>query len=309
MKFEEAVSFLNERKIEFRQGSEYVGPVGPERHVEPRNYVEAIKIPFSGDEWIDLMSTEGNALGACCATISNARDILLGQLRGDRWIDGGELWEFVELLAHHDGFEYMLPQTDENFEEWKSYNFAEPKDDPIYRLWEIYDKTKEHFVVRKPHVDPYAEDAPIREPIQAALSLLYSGITGLYWSTSCFERDDEDRNPAWMKQQKHAHRQLTIARLLPALRDVLQHVDSLDMGDFDGFAVCKVDEPTAVLDNRMGLCVFHTKKEAQKMIDAWAKTEDENVEDMGRRDIRKKTMIRPVHVSSKTGLTFKDATS
>lgn len=303
--FEEAVAFLKKNKVEFHQGSEYVGEVGPERHIEPRNYIEKIKIPFTGDEWIDLMSTEGNALGMCCATISDARDILIGQFRGGRWISGEKLWQFVQLLDHHDGFEYMLPRTEKNYEEWKRCeDFQKPKDDPVYRLWEIYDKIKEHLVVSKPSVDPYVEDAPIREPIQAALSLLYSGITGLYWGTSCF--DDEERRPAWMKQQKHAARQLTIARLLPALRDVLLHIDKLDMGDFDGFAICKVEEPTAVCDNALGMCIFHTKEEAQKMIDVWAKPEDENVEDLGRRDIRKKTMIRPVHISSKTGLSFKD---
>lgn len=303
--FDEAVAFLNEREVKFVQGREWLGEPGVDRRTEERPYIEKIKIPFSGDEWLDLMDTEGRALGMCCGTISAARDILLGELRGGRWIDGEKLTRFVGLLSHHDGFEYMLPRTEKNYEEWGSYAFERPADDPIYRLWEIYDKIKDHLHVRPPSVEPYPENAPIRDPIQAALTTVYSHSASLYWATSCFASDREDE-PAWMKQQKQAHRQLTIHRLLPALQALLKHIDTLDLGDFDGFAVCKAKEPSAVTENGLGLCIFHTREEAQGMIDTWSKQEDEHEEDYLSRNVRENTIIRPVHVSSKTGLTFKD---
>jgi hypothetical protein len=303
--FEKATAFLKRRKVEFLQGNEYVGEPGVDRHVEDRPYIEKIKIPFTGDEWIDLMDTEGQALGMCCATISHARDILLAELRGGRWINGEKLWEFVELLRHHDSFEYMLPPTEKNYQKWKSHTFKRPKDDPVYRLWEIYDAIKDHLIVRPPPVEPFSEDAPIRQPIQAALSTVYSHSASLYWATSCFN-DEGDRDPPWMKQQKQAARQLTIHRLLPALQSLLKHIDALNLGDFDGFAVCKSKEPDAVTENGLGLCVYHTRDEAQRMIDTWAKQDDENKTDYLSKEVRANTIIRPVHISSKTGLTFKD---
>ena len=110
-----------------------------------------------------------------------------------------------------------------------------------------------------------------------------------------------------MKQQRHAARQLTLARFIPALKDAFDHIDALNLGDFEGFAIVKTEEPDEVLTNRLGQCIFHTKEEAQKMIDIWAKPEDENEEEKNNRnEIRKNTTIRPVSVSSKTGLTFLD---
>lgn len=308
MDFEGAVAWLNERSIPFRQGDEYVGEhgVGEGRHKVDRPYIEALEVPLTAEEWLDIMSTDGEFLGACCGTISSARDILIAQVRHGRWIDTKDLWEFIEILSHHDGFEFMLPKTHENYREWSTwYEDMKPQDDPIYRIWETWDAIKEHALLEVPHADPYPENSSAREPVKAALNVLYDGVFALYWGTSCFS-EESDNDPDWMKQQKHARRQLTIARLLPALRGVLDHIDTLDMGDFKGFAVCKIGEPDDVCRNRLGQCIYHTEEEAQKMIDRWAKRDDENEEDFGRKDIRKKAIIRPVSVSSETGLTFLD---
>lgn len=308
--FEEAVAFLDERDIQFRQGYEYVGEAGKGRHQEDRNYIESVAIPFSAEEWLDVIDTEGKALGACCATISSARDILLAQLRQGRWISTKDLWEFTEILSHHDGFEFMLPKNHEHYEAWRSWQQdQDPQDDPIYRLWQIWDKIKDHALLNTPRADPPAPKSKYAEhPVHSALSVAYNSIHMLFWATSCFGEGRED-DPAWMAQQKHARRQLVLARVTPSLRTLFEHLSQFDQGDFKGFAICSKEDPKEILDNRMGQCIFHTREEAQGMIDAWAKRDDENEEDFGRKDIREKTTIRPVSVSAKTGLTFLDKES
>ena len=303
--FEEAVAYLNEKQIEFRQGDEYVGEPGVDRHKEDRPWIESIEIPFSPQEWLDIISSDSEILGSCCATISNARDILYAQARHGRWIDAKDLWEFVEILSHHDGFEYMLPQTHENYEEWSCWydKTAKPTDDPIYRLWEVYDKTKDHLKLKVPHDKPYPEDSKVREPVHAAISTLYDGVHNLFWSTSCFSEGREN-DPQWMVDQKRARRQLTIARLL---QDLLTHIDTLDLGDFDGFAICKRDELDDICRNMLGKCIFTTEAEAQGMIERWSKSWDETEERNENWECPRDTMVvRPVRVSSKTGLTFLD---
>jgi hypothetical protein len=306
--FDEAIAFLSEKGVEFRQGDEYVGEPGKGRHSVPRNYITDIYIPFTAEEWIDLMSTEGKFLGSCCATISAARDILLKQLRGGRWIRTGELWEFMETIGHHDGFEYMLPKDHEHYSEFDEQDWRDhtPEEDPIYRLWQVWDKIKEHVTLKVPYTEPYKPESRYgKHPVHEALALAYSATHHLYWATSCFGKNRED-DPAWMKQQKHARRQLTLARVTPALRTLFEHLDQFDLGDFEGFAVCKKDAPDDVLDNSMGQCIFHDEAEAQKMIDQWAKKDDEHEEDFGRNDIREKTTIRPVSVTVSHGLRFLD---
>jgi len=305
--FNEAVLWLNERGIGFRQGDEYVGEVGVDRRCESRPWIESIEVPFSAEEWLDIISADSKIFGSCCATISNARDILYAQARHGRWIDGKDLWEFVEILSHHDGFEFMLPRTNENHREWSSWcEGIEPQDDPIYRLWEVYDKVKNHLKIEVPHTEPYPEGAPIREPIQRALSTLNQSLDALYWATSCFASGRED-DPQWMKDQRRAARQRTIARLMPALHELIHHIDDLDLGDFEGYAVVQKDEPDVLCKNGLGACIYTTEDDAKEMIARWAKTYDERKEPAGRMaSPRESTAIRPVRVSSKTGLTFLD---
>ncbi len=239
----------------------------------------------------------------CCGNISHARDILTSCLRDGRWIKGRDLWEFVETLKNHDGFEYMLPIDNDKHEEYKSWRGENPDKDPIYRLWQVYDKIKGHLYTSRPFLGAPPQDAPIRQPIQLALSILNLTITQLWWSTSALSRPLKNE-PAWMKDQKDAQRQLTIARMMPALRDVMEHIDELDLGDFEGFAICEQEEPDMLIKNNLGLCIYRTKEEAQKMIDTWAIQDDNCVEDTYKKEVRKKTVIRPVSVSSKEGLYF-----
>jgi hypothetical protein len=309
--FEEAVTFLNEKDVQFIQAYEYVGKVGPDRVRRDLPIIEQILPPFSSDEWLDLISSDSELLGACCGTISAARDVIYGRLRQGRWMYGEQVWEFFATLAHHDGFEYMLRKDDERYKEWDAeHYFGDEKNDAIYRFWKTFDVVKDHVRMKPPHTTPYPEDSSIREPLRMSLSTLDGALNSLYWATSCFSKEDpESPSPQWMLDQKRAARQLTIARLMPALRDVLDHIDTLDLGDFEGFAVVKKEEPDEVCRNGAGACLYTTEAQAKDMIEGWAKARDEKDPD----EIpdhyvcpRETTLIRPVSVSSKTGLTFLD---
>ena len=62
--FEEAVAFLNEKDIPFRQGDEYVGEVGKGRHKEDRPWIESLHVPFTPEEWLDIISADSELFGS-----------------------------------------------------------------------------------------------------------------------------------------------------------------------------------------------------------------------------------------------------
>lgn len=306
--FEEAVALLDEHKIDFVQSYEYVGKA-PNRKRRDLPLIERLQPPFTADEWLDLVSSESELLGSCCAQISNARDVLFGKIRHGRWMNSGEVWEFFDRLANHDGFEYMLSQDSDRHEEWKGARyFGSEEKDAIYRFWKIFDKIKDHLPMKAPDTKPYPEDAQIRDPIQMAFRVARAGVDDLDWATGCFGRKRDD-DPQWLLDQRRARRQLTIARVAPALRAILDQIHTIDLGDFEGFAVCKKDESDEVCINNAGRCIYSTEEEAKEMIERWAKSRDERSEDETPDHWvcpRLTTIIRPVRVSSETGMTFLD---
>lgn len=298
--FKSAVSSLKRLKVEFSQNYEYVGPVGPERHSEDRPSFDKFRLPFTSDEWMDLMNTEGEFLGICCGTISSSRDILLAQLRHGGWISCKDAWELAETLRSHDGFEWMTETGNlaPKHRPWKKEN------DPIYKFWRAWRIISPFAdigtVWTSPNPNPKFDD-----PVHGAVSVLHRGITSLWWSTGCFFEHEND--PEWMTQQRIAQRKLAIARLLPALKTVLERVHTLDYADYSGFALCSKETPDHVLDNSLGLCIFNNKAEAKKMIEAWAVEDDHTQEPRDdHTDVRTRVVIRPVRVSTAEGLVFTD---
>jgi hypothetical protein len=309
--FQEAVAFLEEKNVEFTQGYEYRGKhgEGDGRNHHDLPLIEQIKPPFTAEEWLDLVSSDSELLGSCCAQISNARDVLFGKVRHGCWMRSGEVWEFFARLANHDGFDYMLPVDGERYEKWDGGHYFESEDhDAVYRFWKVFDKIKDHLPMKAPETKPYSEDAPIRDPIQMAFRVARAGIDDLDWATGCFGRNRDD-DPQWLLDQRRARRQLTIARVAPAIRSILDHIHTIDLGDFEGYAVCKKDEPDEVCTNGAGRCIYTTEADAKDIIERWSKDRDERDPDevpSHRADPRETTLIRRVSVSSETGLRFLD---
>lgn len=63
--------------------------------------VYSVRLDFSDSEWLDLLNTEGELLGACCGTISEIRDHLIQALREDRWLRANELRIVAGLIESH----------------------------------------------------------------------------------------------------------------------------------------------------------------------------------------------------------------
>lgn len=303
--FASAAAYLTQEGIEFHQDNECVGEVGVDRHWEDRPTISSFRLPFTAEEWLDIMNKEGQFLGACCATISNARDILLSQLREDQFIDCHEALQFVELLGSHDGFEWL--RSDEEPKDSAHRGWDKTKD-PFYRFWKIWKVIRPHANLLRggrPKVEPN-KNPDYTHPIHEALGVAHGGLDALYWAVGCFGRGQDD-DPDWMKQQRVAQRKLTIARTLPSLRAVLDHISHLDYGDYDGYAICSKKEPSHIVSNRLGHCIFQNADEAQKMIDAWATPEDHEQEPPSHREkIRDSVVVRPVRVSTAGGVVFTD---
>jgi hypothetical protein len=300
--FETAIAYLNQNEVAYYQDNECVGEVGVDRHWEDRPTISSFKLPFTAEDWLDLMNKEGEFLGMCCATISNARDILLSQLREDQTISCAETFQFIELLGSHDSFEWL--RSDDEPDD----SVVDKAKNPIYRLWKVWQVIKPHANLLRsdrPKIEPN-KNPDFMHPVHEALGVAHRGIDALYFAVGCFGRGQPD-DPEWMKQQQIASRKLIIARTLPSLRAVLDHISHLDLGDYDGFAICSSKEPSHVVSNRLGHCIFQNADEAQKMIDAWAKPEDHEKEPPAHREkIRSSVVVRPVRVSTEKGVVFTD---
>lgn len=295
--FEELLSYLNKEGISFFQSGEWVGEPGKDRHKEDRPTIDRFKLPFSAEEWLDIMDKEGESLPMCCGTISSVRDILLGQLRENRVISCADSNHVFELLAGHDGFEYMLANEEIDYKTYKT--------DPIYRFWVIWQMIRPHANLGTIYCEP-PKHPDYKNPIHNALDVAHKGIDALWWSVTCFKVGGDEGDPEWLKQQRIAERKLTIARVTPALRTILEHIKTLDYGDYDGFAICSKEDPSHILSNVVGYCIFKTKKEAEDMIERWAKPDDDLEEPSeNRKKVREETVIRAVRVSD-AGLSFID---
>jgi hypothetical protein len=270
--------------------SDWIGDP-PDRHAVPNpNLVRSVFLPFTPDDWWELTTRDGDDyIGPCCGTTGAMQDILNSVYRDGGWIDGHELLELGSLAENHeDGFE----------------NWGEPLEgDAVIRTlasWMTLDRWGRigvvYRVLRK-KLSPKKQSLTVRSrglPEKDAIPVLRNGMTFLSYEDVFRRNKDEDG------QQNHANRILLIARILPAMRTIFDSFKNYQ--PFEGFALVYKETPDAVLDNRLGACVYKTSDDAQKVLDS-----SRDISNMEGEDLPS-ILIRPVRITVEEGLTFTDGT-
>lgn len=197
--------------------------------------VYKIKLPFTSDEWMELMDSEGKYLSACCAVISNVRDTLMATLRERGWIRATDLKEVVESLReHHD----IHPEGS----------------DPqvvMARLWDAIKDDADLFSIGSSPYDP--------NNLNDAFSILNRSAANLSWENLFSRSTLESENKHTLLKMIH------FARLVPAIKTIHDHLVKNSREPFIGFAVAE-GEKIVPLRNE-GLAVFATEEEAKEILD------------------------------------------
>jgi hypothetical protein len=75
--------------------------------VDDANVVASLKLPFSPNQWLDLVNEESESFPPCCHDIEEARAQFVRALQNGRWINGQKLSELCLDLSAHDAYAYM----------------------------------------------------------------------------------------------------------------------------------------------------------------------------------------------------------
>jgi hypothetical protein len=231
---------------------------------DPRIYKVKLTC-FSAAEWVDIINKDGGILGVCCSLISHVRDKLINAARDDYYVDSFELCEIVDNLKEH---------TCGHLSE------------PLSRLETLWNQIKDDARL---HVGGFTVNPT---ELQDAVSVLARASEVLVWNKLVTE-SGEDR----VYHQK-MDRVCQLAKVLPAVRTVYEHLLNCDIPDVDGWAVCDGDE---VYMTGLGLSVYRSKERAEYWRDLINKHPN-----YGKKQRHPELSIRPVRVTVRRGILFMD---
>jgi len=234
--------------------------------------VYAVKLDFTAEEWVDLMSTEGEFLPACCATISHIRNILIGCMREGGFILATDLCEIVQLLKDHNDCD------------------ATGVDHPQARLVRIWETIKDDAEL---HLLGCPENL---NDLDNAFHILYGAASVLSWNLLNHDATEDE------KFDHEMVRQIEFIRVLPAIRTVYKELaENQDkIVPFEGYAVVD-DKSNDILDLRRGFAIFRTKERAEEVAKMFNERE---IEKSKKHKKAKEWMykVKKVYVNLKDGL-------
>jgi len=280
--------------LEIYYEDEWVGEVGVDRRPIPQlDQVRCIQIPLTPAEWCELCMREGGSyIGGCCGQTGYIQDCFNALFRDSGSADAKALLELAATTGHHEGFELYQEDLDQEafnkqVEKWDSLG-------PIDKIGLCYQAVKVKLRaswMEKPRVAD-REDDPIDTLYRTFSYFQYKDL---------FSRD-ENPHPSSPSQtgQDHGNMELTLARFVPAYRQIYDLLSKQDK-PFEGFAVYSKSANT-ILKNGYGLCVYYTRKDAENLIELWTRSENKDEE----KEVKPEDfVIKAVTVSMKDGLVVK----
>lgn len=303
MEFEKRCEMLKKLGVEFRQASEW-RPKEPPRKPHPINTFQSFSLPFSPEEWCSVCMNDGNNyVGGCCGNMSVVQDILEHCFRLESgWLGSNDMFEIAQLFeTHHDveegeefgigGYGKLIKSLDEEFEAALSF-WKEA--DPWRKIAVIWHISKDFLA-------PSVPSAPGKHisPLESAIATLSDGMRFLR-----LERlFSENRTKT---SQDQAQKVMILARVLPALKIVNEQIKSMDPGSINGFALVDLEiGNNEIASNRLGLCIYGTREEANQIMNMWRRDQAEK-ELSEQKPIDERIKIRSVRVSVDKGLEFLD---
>lgn len=205
--------------------------------------VYKVQLPFTPEEWMDLMNIEGEFLPACCAVISDVRSTLMATLREGGYIRATDLHAVVEALKeHHDCSDDNEPQS------------------RLIKIWDdIKDEADLHIAAIK--IDP--------NNLDDAFDLLYRSSSNLSWGKLFSKSPEEEKDHGFFKL-------LEYARVLPAIKTIHESLIEQKIPPLEGFAVAENDQVVVLRNN--GLAIYATEEKANEFADALNEREKFNLE-------------------------------
>jgi hypothetical protein len=228
--------------------------------------IYAVRLNFTPEEWVDILSKEGEFLPACCATISAIRDRLMSAVREDGFVQSSDLCEIAELLRDH-GTECESEESD-----------------PINRMIKTWDDIKDEADL---HVLACPENP---NDLEDAFSILARSSEILYYNC-LFDHSGADE---YFEHNVCLYGELV--KVLPAIRTIANELNSRPIAPFKGFAICDGDKVCHALG---GMAIHRTKEKADRIAMLW------NCERQGTETVNE-YMVRPVRITWEHGIEYLD---
>lgn len=197
--------------------------------------ISDIELPFTNDEWVDLLDTEGEFLPACCGNISEVRDHLFSAIRNGRMISSRDLRQCYELLIGH-GCE----------------DDHEDEENPINRLIKLWLAVADDVVVDTKDITFNSEE--LHGPVKSAIFTISSVIHNFIF-------------PSRDKDQKVCEAYSTY-RIVPALKLLCSELEKEYPDTAEGFALCQGDVVCKTCSG-IGLAIYGDEDTADNVCKHW----------------------------------------
>jgi len=276
---------LEKRGLEVMYETRWEGEAPNIKEVKVESQIRGLRFPLTDEEWCDLCMREGQFyVGGCCGQTSAVQDIFMEIFRDSGHADAHEILNLMRASSKHGGFEeYSLEWTgdlEKRVREWETLN-------PIEKIGICCQATKEKLKplwLKIPHEKRKAESEEWCEILEDGLQLLRF--------RDLMQRDTDEG-------QRHANREVLLARILPACKKVLEAAIPAMSKSFGGFAIVKKGTPEILADG-WGLCIYADEEKAKAIIALWEKNANDD-----ERKLLEKIEIRPVTVDSESGIKMK----
>lgn len=260
--FAQVWNYLTDLGVPFTRDSHWVDLPGI-RIKQDLPLITQVGPNLHASAWVYLVSSVGDGyIGGCCSQLSYAQDYLCKWLRKDpHHIPVSELKELVGMLAGHEGFDYFKQEpADFDAEIQKALQDELEPLDKFALIWHII---KDHVSLKVP-----TAVHPTVSELDRSLRILESCSLALGCSRM-FQGDTNLSNPR-RTDPRRTDRALTLAKIRPALQVVYEHVQELDLGSFEGYALVDLSQgPESICQNGFGYCVYSTLEPLQEISKNW----------------------------------------
>jgi hypothetical protein len=315
--FAERKAALERLGWKFHVETEYRGEVPRQPH--DIELFKSVRLPLTPRDWCRLCMREGEDylsiqtsdgeryenseyVGGCCGNMSAVQDTLNEWFRDGGWVDVDKFVELGEAMRDH---------GDEEFNDLSAEQLAERVDacvklqenppTAVYttawgKLALLYQLVKDHYVPELPKAP-----ASHTDEVKSAFHL----VSRMAWAFGL--ADMFSQGTIATQTTESAQKLMRFYRFLPALKIVAERSEQVAPEPLEGWAIVDLSKGEGeVAENRVGLCVYATKLEAQRVLDLFEEA-DKQYEEGERRPLRKRSYkLRPVRVSWQNGLEFLD---
>lgn len=266
MDFDEAKGFLKRLGIRVTLAEDWRD--GPRGRLPVKIPIfRAFVPPFTAKDWVRIARRDGDQyIGGCCSQTSGIQDEIVGWFRDGGAVQIRDLAQVAGWMIVHDSETSPFADLGMSFEdvvtlraEWKAGARSNAWNDLWFRLAVVWHLVKGAYMAEVPsgfRTDMSEGDKAIATISDLAQAISYHRVIARE------ERTAQDRTA----------RLLALAKMVPALRYVLEHVHELAWGSgtVTGWALVDLQKgEDVVCQNGLGLCLYDDRAEMESVLDLW----------------------------------------